>query len=255
MRRSKGVPLLLLAVLLPAFGQTNEAKRIRGRDGTTSVTVSAGIPSEQLKIEDECKAKMEDAKRHLAAEPQKAIALLQQALAIAEKHAYLKSQQAEILDRLGSAYSAQGNSAEAIKSFHRYLQLYGGPCGENTRDLAACADEEMMEGFAKYDNDPAYALVLARAARTDLRRQQELDKSEVAIAVHKIQESEALAVEGVALESSGRSDLALASLRDEIILLEQVLAADLPPDLRQRAAFGVESKKKLLEKRSGPAIR
>jgi hypothetical protein len=72
---------------LPAFDQTNEAKPKRGRDGTTSVTVSAWIPSEQLKIEDECKAKMEDAKRHLAAEPQKAIALLQQALAMAEKHA------------------------------------------------------------------------------------------------------------------------------------------------------------------------
>jgi hypothetical protein len=125
----------------------------------------------------------------------------------------------------------------------------------NTRDLAACADKKMKESFAKSENDPAYALVLARAARTDLRRQQELDKSEVAIAVHKIQESEALLLECVALESSGRSDLVLASLRDDIILLEQVLAADLPPDLREKAAFGLESAKELLMKRSGPAIR
>jgi tetratricopeptide (TPR) repeat protein len=256
MGRSEAVPILLVAVLLPGLAQTKKTQPSRVRDGTTSVTVSASIPKEQLKIEDECKTKMDDGKSHLAADPQKAIVPLQQALAIAEKHDYLKLQHAQILEYLGEAYSALGNSTEATKVFKQSLQLYGEPCEQDSRDPAACAETEMAEAFAKWtDKDAASALVLVRAARADLRRQQELDKSDIAIAAHKTKEAEALLFESLLLVSSGLPNPGRAAAGDAIVLLRQVLAADMPADIRQKAEKDVDWAKEVLEKTSGPIIR
>jgi tetratricopeptide (TPR) repeat protein len=259
MGRSNAVPILLVTLVLPAIAQTNKTQPARVRDGTASVTVSADIPKEQLRIEDECNAKLEDGKTHLVADPQKAIPLLQQALAIAEKHDYLKLQRTEALEALGQAHSVLGNSTEATKAFRQSLQLYGAPCEQNSRDPAACGEEEMNEAVGKWkDTDAAStasALVLARAARADFRRQQELDKSNTAVAAHKAKEAEALLIASILLAASGRQDQGRSAATDAIVLLRQVLSADIPADLRGQAERSLDWAKEILEKISGPTIR
>lgn len=50
MDRSKAVPILLVAVLLPGIAQTNKNQPRRERDGATAVTVSAGIGNDRAYI-------------------------------------------------------------------------------------------------------------------------------------------------------------------------------------------------------------
>jgi tetratricopeptide (TPR) repeat protein len=246
------VPVLLAIALLPGIAQTNktEPRRVR-RDGTAQITVSAGIPKEQLKIEADCIAKLEDGKSYLAADPQRAIPLLQQALELAEKHDYLRLRRSEALESLGEAQAVLGNAIEAIKAFRQRLQFYGEPCEQDSREPAACGEAEIEEASAAWWKggaaSTASALVLARAARADFRRQQELDKSDAAIASHRASEARALLFESVVLAASGRWDPARSAADDAVVLLKQVLSAGVPVNIRGKAVKDLDWANEMLK--------
>ncbi len=212
-------------------------------------TVSAGIPNAQLKIEAECAAKFDMAKSQLLADPRKAIALLDQAADFAAQHGYLEREQGDVLRLLASAYAAQGRPVEAANTYKRLFRLYG-ECDD--RNPATCAEVEVGSGFGELvDKRFASALVLARMARVDYVRQQQLDTSEVDKNAHKIKEAEVLFLETVTFASTGDWSAARATANETVALLRRVLAGNLPDELRDKAEHHLRSAEEALEKSQG----
>lgn len=121
-----------------------------------SVTVSAGISKEQLKIEAECDAKIEAARNARAAKKHtEAIAGLEQALQTIRTHPFLDSRRVTVFKQFGLVYLDLQRPADAVQAYRKRLEAQGKECAAKPG-----ADDYSSE-CAEGQQDLGIALIIA----------------------------------------------------------------------------------------------
>ena len=91
--------------------------RVKRPGRSDSITVTADIPKEQIRNEDECDARILSGQEALKnADAVKAEAYFQQALSLIEKHHYLANHRPTVLRNLGTSFVAQNRILEAVNT-------------------------------------------------------------------------------------------------------------------------------------------
>ena len=118
-----------------------------------SITVSAGIPSERAKLEEDCDRKIKDAEALAARnEPTKALALLDEAWRMTEASKFLDSRRWHVLRTQGRALLRAQQPDKAIVAFQKRLDLESDDCMNAADGVPAantCAEALMELGTAQ----------------------------------------------------------------------------------------------------------
>ncbi len=121
-----------------------------------SVTVSAGIPKEQLKIEAECDAKIEAARNARAAKKHtEAISALEQALEMIRRHSFLDSRRVTVFKQFGLVYLDLLRPADAVQAYRKRLEAQGKECA------AKPGSDDYSSECAEGQQDLGVALIIA----------------------------------------------------------------------------------------------
>jgi tetratricopeptide (TPR) repeat protein len=135
--------LLTLVLVSPVFLGAQQSTQTR----TDSVTVSAGIPKEQLAAEQQLNDIMSKAKAALAAgKNDDALRNYKAAAAMVRQQPMLADKKSFILPEAADGIAAAGAPAEAIPIFEESLKLH---CEPQHNDLLSCAGDQQALGFCK----------------------------------------------------------------------------------------------------------
>lgn len=148
------ISLTVLAGLSSGILLAQKAQPLPSRKD--SVTVSAGIPKEQLKIEAECDAKIEAARDARAAKKHsEAISALEQALEMIRRHSFLDSRRVTVFKQFGLVYLELQRPADAVQAYRKRLEAEGKKCA------AKPGSDDYSSECARGQQDLGIALIIA----------------------------------------------------------------------------------------------
>ncbi len=195
-----------------------------------SVTASAGIPADQLRLEEECDGKIREAEVLQArGDATKALNLLDAAWQLAEKHPFLEGRRPLILRDRGRTYIQQQNFKAAVVAFSERLDLQKEQCRrkEDAEPYAgACAEAHMELGTAQVMlGSEAEALTHLREAIDCYRlgAQDKPDRSELVRLTHQYFQAQAMSMAGIASARLGKREEAKALNSEAIKILKDVI--------------------------------
>jgi tetratricopeptide (TPR) repeat protein len=139
--------LFLLLALTPVKMPAQSDKPVQRKD---SVTVSAGIPKEQLALEDQLNGIVSNGNQALrSGNAADAIQQYESALDLVHKQPLLAERENFVLDKLASGY-VQGNRAkDAVPIYSRLVAERKRDCESESTAVSNCADVQYKLGMAK----------------------------------------------------------------------------------------------------------
>jgi tetratricopeptide (TPR) repeat protein len=217
--------ILFIAVVNGILLCPNEAPLSIGQD----VTVSAGIPQEQLQLEAECDRLIKQAQTMIKdADITKALACLDSAWELTQKHAFLTARKPSIAAERGHAYMLNGDYKQAVLAFKARLDYekrscdkkydaspYAIGCGEALLELGSA---EMRLG----DNATALFHLREAAACYEIFMDKGQDSAPLAKLGYKLYCGEARVLAGIAAARVGDKKDAMALINAGIENLEKV---------------------------------
>jgi hypothetical protein len=193
--------------------QTNE--QIQRPD---SVTVSAGIPKEQLALEDRLNAIVGQGNQALrGGNASDAITQYESALELVQKQPLLAERKNYVLDRLANGY-VQGNRAkDAIPIYSQLLDARSRDCESRSAALSNCADVQFSLGMAKlHAVDFEGALATLRDAESNYFKAEKVSESHEFSAIQVKEQAQTNLWIAVALFQLGKTEDATTTLEAAI---------------------------------------
>jgi tetratricopeptide (TPR) repeat protein len=181
------------------------------------ITVSAGIPEEQLDLEKECDRLISEAKASInGGSFSKALDLLDKARDLIQKHSFLASRGPFIAAERGNAHFQKGEYKEAVLAFTNRLELEKRSCDKRqdaSPHAIACGQALMDLGsveLATGGNESALSHLREAAACFEIWIDKGRDASQLAKLGYRVHYGEATVLAGVAASrlgdrSSGRN--------------------------------------------------
>jgi tetratricopeptide (TPR) repeat protein len=160
MRRSLFFTLLALT---PLFGLAQSDKPVQRKD---SITVSGGIPKEQLALESQLNNIISQGDQLLrSGNATDAVKQYQYALALVQKQPLLAERERWVQGKLARGYIGANRPTDAIPIYSKLLDEKKEECGAKSAEVSNCADAEYELGAAKmHAADFSGALGLLRDA-------------------------------------------------------------------------------------------
>jgi tetratricopeptide (TPR) repeat protein len=165
-----------LLALFPFKTLAQSDKRVQRKD---SVTVSAGIPKEQLALEDQLNGIVSKANQALrSGDAADAIKQYENALDLVHKQPLLAERENYVLDKLANGY-VQGNRAkDAVPIYSSLLAERKRDCESESTAVSNCADVQYKLGMAKmHAGDFQGALDSLRDAEANYAKAEKLSDS------------------------------------------------------------------------------
>jgi tetratricopeptide (TPR) repeat protein len=207
--------------LLPFQMVAQTDKRVQRKD---SVAVSAGIPKEQLALEDQLNAIVGLGNQALrGGNAADAIKQYESALELVQKQPLLAERKNYVLDRLANGY-VQGNRAkDAIPIYSQLLAARSRDCEPQSAAISTCADVQFSLGMAKlHAADFEGALATLRDAKANYVKAETVSESHEFSAVQVKEEAQTSLWIAVALFQLGKTEEAKTSVEAAIPQLIRV---------------------------------
>jgi tetratricopeptide (TPR) repeat protein len=211
-----------LLMLVPFEALAQSSKPDQSKD---SVTVSAGIPKEQLVLEDKLNATVSQGDQFLRnGNASDAINQYRNALDLIQKEPLLVEQEPRVQRKLAVGYMRANQPSEAIPIYSKLLDARKQDCGANSEKPWDCADAEYELGRAKmYAADFAGALVLLNDADSKYAQAEKLNSLSHEFAMIQLKsQSETKILVGVALFRTGKTSEAITTVDAAIVQLIRV---------------------------------
>lgn len=189
-----------------------------------SVTVSAGIPKEQLALEDQLNAIVSQGNQALrAGNAGDAIKQYENALDLVQKQPLLTERKNSVLDRLANGY-VQGNRAkDAIPIYSQLLAARSRDCESQSAAVSNCADAQYSLGMAKLQAaDFEGALVSLRDAETNYAKAEKVNSSHEFSVIQVKEQAQTNLWIAVALFQLGKTEEAATAVEAAIPQLTRV---------------------------------
>jgi tetratricopeptide (TPR) repeat protein len=226
------VPTVLMMCMITGQSQTPSGLPTR-RD---SVTVSAGMTKEELRISEAFDEKLAAARRER--DPKNAVAQLETLRAEADQHEFLHHHRPQLLVYLGQAYLAGGQAKKAVGFYEQRLAFEADECKPEASYPSACGTAQMDLGVAQIAAGQPSGLEMLKNAVANHRRQVKLDgkPEQLHHFVDLRHLSEAAMVLGVVLVRFGQISAARTSFEESRQAAAQILAnPDVQASLRDEA--------------------
>ena len=212
----------IVLALLPfqMFAQTD--KRIQRKD---SVTVSAGIPKEQLVLGGQLDGIVSQGDQLLrSGNAPDAVKQYQIAVDLVQKQPLLAEREYWVLKKLAGGYIQANRTSDAIPIYARLLDARKPDCESELAAVSNCADAQYELGVAKMRGDDfSGALALLQEADSKYAKAEKFstDSREFAMIQHKSQGQTKLMI-AVALARTGKTPEALKTVEEAISELSRV---------------------------------
>jgi tetratricopeptide (TPR) repeat protein len=216
--------LLSVTIALLSFqsaGQTDN--RIKRKD---SITVSAGIPKEQLALEEQLRGIVSQGDQLLrAGNASEAIKQYQIAVDMVQKQPLLAEQQLWVLNKLAGGYMQADRTIDAIPIYAKLLDAKKRDCESESTAVSNCAAAQYDLGTAKLQGaDPTGALDMLQAADSNYAKAEKLggDMHEFTMLQH-MNEGQTKLLIAVAQYQTGKGAVALKTIEvaiSELTLVE-----------------------------------
>jgi tetratricopeptide (TPR) repeat protein len=212
----------IVLALLPfqMFAQTD--KRIQRKD---SVTVSAGIPKEQLVLGGQLDGIVTQGDQLLrSGNAPDAVKQYQIAVDLVQKQPLLAEREYWVLKKLAGGYIQANRTSDAIPIYARLLDARKPDCESELAAVSNCADAQYELGVAKMRGDDfSGALALLQEADSKYVKAEKFstDSHEFAMIQHKSQGQTKLMI-AVALARTGKAPEALKTVEEAISELSRV---------------------------------
>jgi len=202
------------------FAQTD--KRIQRKD---SVTVSAGIPKEQLVLEDQLNRIVSQGDQLLrSGNAPDAVKQYQIAVDLVQKQPLLAEREYWVLKKLAGGYIQANRANDAIPIYEKLVDAKKRDCGSESASVSNCADAQYDLGVAKMrGGDFSGALSLLQEADSKYAKAERFssDSHEFAMIQHKNQGQIKLLI-AVAQFQTGKTPEALKTVEAAISELTRV---------------------------------
>jgi tetratricopeptide (TPR) repeat protein len=233
--------------LLPFQIVAQTDKRIQHKD---SVTVSAGVPKEQLVLEDQLNGIVSQGDQLLrSGNAPDAVKQYQIAVDLVQKQPLLAEREYWVLKKLARGYIHANQANDAIPIYARLLDARKPDCESESAAVSNCADAQYELGVAKmHGNDFSGALTLLQEADSKYAKAEKLssDSHEFAMIQHKSQGETKLMI-AVALARTGRTPDALKTFEAAISELTRVQSdATITVGIRDDAAGSLQQAQTIL---------
>lgn len=223
-------------------------KRMQRRD---SVTVSAGIPKEQLALEDRLNAIVGQGNQALrVGNASDAIKQYESALELVQNQPLLAERKNYVLDRLANGY-VQGNRAkDAIPIYSQLLSARSRDCESQSATISNCADVQFSLGMAKlHAADFEGALATLRDAETNYVKAEKASESHEFSAIQVKEQAQTNLWIAVALFQLGKTEEAATTLEAAIPQLTRVQSdASILVGIRDDAARSLQDAQAFLKR-------
>ncbi|MFI5057604.1 MAG: tol-pal system YbgF family protein [Candidatus Acidiferrales bacterium] len=209
-------PMLLLVLAICSLQTAPQGdKRVQRED---SIKVSAGIPKEQLALEDRLKEIISQGDQALRSRnAADAIKQYEKALDLVRKQPLLAERENHVLEKLANGY-VQGNRAEdAIPIYTQLLAERKRDCESESAAVSNCADAQYKLGMAKmHARDFQGAIDALRDAETKYAKAERLSDSHEFVMIGVKEQAQTNLWIGVALFQLGKTTEA-ASIVEAVI--------------------------------------
>jgi tetratricopeptide (TPR) repeat protein len=214
----------IAVALLPYQTVTQTDKRIQRKD---SVTVSAGIPKEQLALEDQLNGIVSQGDQLLRqGDARNAIKQYQNALDLVHKQPLLAEREPWAQKKLAGGYMQANRASDAVPIYVKLLDAKKGDCDSESAAVSNCADAQYDLALARMGaSDFSVALTLLDEADTNYAKAERFsaDAHEFAMIQRKNQ-GQVKVISAVVLFRTGKSADALRRVESAIADLRQVQA-------------------------------
>jgi len=207
--------------LLPfdVFAQTD--KRPQRKD---SVTVSAGIPKEQLALEAQLDGVISQGDQALrSGNASDAIKQYESALDLVQKQPLLTEREPWVLKKLASGYMQGSRPKDAIPIYAKLLAFRKGDCESESAAVSDCGDAQYGLGVAKaYSGDFLGAVTLFSDAQANYAKAEKSGGFHEFTMIQVKNQGQTKLWMGIALNRLGRTQDALAAIEAAIQQLSRV---------------------------------
>ena len=241
------VSIVLALLPFQMFAQTD--KRIQRKD---SVTVSAGIPKEQLVLEDQLDGIVSQGDQLLrSGNAPDAVKQYQIAVDLVQKQPLLAEREYWVLKKLAGGYIQANRANDAIPIYARLLDARKPDCESELAAVSNCADAQYELGVAKMRGDDfSGALALLQEADSKYAKAEKFstDSHEFAMIQHKSQGQTKLMI-AVALARTGKTPEAFKTVEEAISELSRVQSDEtITVGIRDDAARSLQQAQTILSR-------
>ena len=241
------VSIVLALLPFQMFAQTD--KRIQRKD---SVTVSAGIPKEQLVLEDQLDGIVSQGDQLLrSGNAPDAVKQYQIAVDLVQKQPLLAEREYWVLKKLAGGYIQAKRANDAIPIYARLLDARKPDCESELAAVSNCADAQYELGVAKMRGDDfSGALALLQEADSKYAKAEKFstDSHEFAMIQHKSQGQTKLMI-AVALARTGKTPEAFKTVEEAISELSRVQSDEtITVGIRDDAARSLQQAQTILSR-------
>jgi len=246
---TRKISLISTALLLLSFHMLAQTqKQIQRKD---SVSVSAGIPKEQLALEDRLNAIVSQGNQSLrSGNADDAIKQYENALDLVQKQPLLAEHKNYVLDRLANGYVQGNRGKEAIPIYLQLLAERSRDCESRSTAVSNCADAQYSLGMARlHAADVEGALASLRDAETNYANAEKMSESHEFSVIQVKEQAQTKLWIAVALFQLGRTEEATAAVEAAIPQLTRVQSdASVSVGIRDDAARSLQDAKAFLER-------
>lgn len=213
--------LFVLLALTPVKMSAQSDKPVQRKD---SVTVSAGIPKEQLVLEDQLNGIVSKGNQALrSGNASDAIKQYENALDLVHKQPLLAERENYVLDKLANGY-VQGNRAkEAVPIYSRLVAERKRDCESESTAVSNCADVQYKLGMAKmHAGDFQGAFDSLRDAKGNYAKAEKLSDSHEFVMIEVKEQAQTDLWTAVALFQLGKTEDAIPLVEAAIPQLTRV---------------------------------
>jgi tetratricopeptide (TPR) repeat protein len=228
------------------FAQTE--KPVQRRD---SVTVSAGIPKEQLALEEQLNAMVDQGNQELRrGRAADAIKEYESALELVQKQPLLAERKNYVLDNLAKGYIQGDRARDAIPIYSQLLAARRSDCESQSASISNCADAQFNLGMAKlHAKDFEGALATLRDAEANYIRAEKVSELHEFSAIQVKEQAQTNLWIAVALSQLGKSEEARTCIEAAIPLLIRVKSDEsILVGIRDDAARSLQNAQGFLER-------
>ena len=221
MTRQAAFAFVILAATSGGLSAQSE-NRVESKD---SVTVSAGIPREQLALEAELGGIVSQADRSVAAgSSSDAIAQYRKAIDFVQKHPVLAEREETVQKKLARACLYGNRVGEAVSIYAKLLEARKSDCAPSSPALAGCADAQYELAVAEMTgSDFSAAIPLLQQAEANYSTAGKFaSSSHDLVMIQRKNEAQTSMMIAVSLARTGKTVDAIKAIRDAISGLQTV---------------------------------
>lgn len=213
----------LIAILI-IFSPQSASQGERPVQRNDSVTVSAGIPKEQLALEERLNGIISQGDQALrSGNAASAIAQYESALDLVNKEKLLAEQKTHVLEKLANGYLQGNRASAAVSVYSNLLEARKQDCESATFAISGCADTQQSLGLAQMSaGDFQSALVSLLGAEANYAKAEKLTDFHELLVVEAKDRAQVELLIGVTLFRLGKTTEAITTVEAAVPQLTRI---------------------------------